>query len=87
MAAAQKMTNQLPEWEGQSNGAAKEAGCSKSTGFFGFHFIPHLKRRVRSDRKYLGLSRRVFCLVLAIFIVSLLALIIGLAVGLSLRNR
>ncbi|KAJ9635905.1 hypothetical protein H2199_008259 [Coniosporium tulheliwenetii] len=36
-------------------------------------------------RTYLGLSRRIFLLILSLVFLSLLALIIGLAVGLSLR--
>ena len=40
-----------------------------------------------SHRRYCGLSRRWACIVVLVVFLALLALILGLAIGLSLRNQ
>ena len=76
---------EVPEWEhnvaNQSNSASKSRTSSKAAFANKFDSIlpPH--------KRYIGLSRKVFLLVLLGIFLALLALIIGLAVGLSSKSR
>ncbi|MCJ1333233.1 hypothetical protein MMC10_009927 [Thelotrema lepadinum] len=87
MSATQQNTTQLPEWETPNNGVTKEAPYGKTTSSSRFQLRPLLDRHMPPHKRYLGLRRRLFLLVLACIIIALLALIVGLAVGLTLRNK
>lgn len=71
----------VPDWEheAQAHTTTKRPGFTTIlTSRFNAFFSPH--------RTYLGLSRRVFLLILSAVFFLLLTLIIGLAVGLTLRS-
>jgi hypothetical protein len=50
-------------------------------------FAERFNRRFPAHRRYLGMSRKIFLCVLVATIVVLLALIIGLSVGLTKRSK
>jgi hypothetical protein len=74
---------EVPEWEhaaaATNNGTATRAPGTTLTQKFDSAMPPH--------KKYLGMRRKVFLLVLLAAFLALLALIIGLAVGLTQRSR
>lgn len=76
----------LPEWETTArHRRGKEA--------LGVHYgikdraMGAFDRYVPAHRKYCGLSRKTACIVLLVLVIAILALIIGLAVGLSKNSR
>ena len=87
MSSTQPTTTQLPEWETPNNGATKEATSAENAGFSRFQSRPLFDRYMPPNKRYLGLRRRIFLIVSVITVIALLALIIGLAVGLTLRNK
>jgi hypothetical protein len=72
---------EVPEWE--HTGAATDNGTATRG--------PTLRQKFDSamppHKKYLGMRRKVFLLVLLAAVLALLALIIGLAVGLSQKSK
>lgn len=53
----------------------------------GWAFADHFDRILPPHRRYLGRSRRTFLIAIGIAILCLLALIVGLAVGLSKKSK
>jgi hypothetical protein len=74
---------EVPEWEHTGaaidNGTATRAPGSALRQKFDSAMPPY--------KKYLGMKRKVFLLVLLVAFLALLALIIGLAVGLSQKSK
>lgn len=72
---------QVPEWEHIAVNRGSDVGNSRSStkAAFGSKFDAILP----PHKRYLRMSRRVFLWILLVVVVALLALIIGLAVGLS----
>jgi len=79
---AQNKDIQIPEWEhaGVKKDGATPQPTKTSLG-------ARLDRVLPPHRKYLGMRRKVFLLVLLAGILALVALIIGLAAGLSSRSK
>jgi hypothetical protein len=79
-------TTHVPEWETPSVDPKKEnhgfAGTLNKTTFTGF-----IDRILPPHKKYLGLRRNPFILIIILGLLALLALIIGLAVGLTKHNQ
>ena len=80
---------QLPEWE---HGAAAAKGrkgnnANRPRKSAGASFATKFDSVLPPNRKYVGLSRRVFLIVLLALFIALLVLIIGLAVGLNGGSR
>jgi len=92
--ASQDPFTQVPEWETPSNYNPGSNDLTPARAALGAN--PFLKlrtnvstfldRRMPSHRTYWGFRRRTVLIVIAFLLVALLALIIGLAVGLSSRS-
>ena len=81
--------SQLPEWE-TPNPHTRNA--EKPTLRQEWHDLKSscsttFNRLLPPHRRYLGLSRKVFCIGLLAISIALLALILGLSIGLSTSNR
>jgi hypothetical protein len=74
---------EVPEWE--HTGAAAENGTA--TRAPGSTLRQKLDSTMPPHKKYLGMKRNVFLLVLLAAVLALLALIIGLAVGLTQKSK
>ena len=72
----------LPEWETSSRHKGKHIPAATQESFKD-RALSHFDRVMPPHRTYFGASRRVACIVLAVALLLLLALIIGLAAGLS----
>ena len=74
---------EVPEWE-HTNGTNNAGATTQSVG-------PNLRQKLDSamppHKKYLGLKRNIFLLALLAAFLALLALIIGLAVGLTQKSK
>ena len=74
---------EVPEWE-HTHSSNDAGAATQSAG-------PTLKQKFDSamppQKKYLGMKRNIFLLALLAVILSLLALIIGLAVGLTQKSK
>lgn len=75
-----------PETSSYENGQAVGSTTQPQTTFKQ-NFDTQIDRIFPPHRRYCGLSRRIACLVVTALFLVLLALILGLAIGLSLRNR
>lgn len=74
------------EWdipEGQSKKRHRLFGVGAGASTTRWALSDRIDRILPPHRRYLGRSRRTFLIVIAVIVVCLLALIIGLAVGLS----
>lgn len=77
----------LPEWEttarhrGEKHAETDQKPSVRERAFVFFDRI------IPGHRKYFGFSRRFICIALAIAFLVILALILGLAIGLSKRSR
>ncbi|KAK6419192.1 hypothetical protein LTR95_017093 [Oleoguttula sp. CCFEE 5521] len=83
---------QLPEWEHENGGAQTQAAAPAKRGLRrvgggGAGVSAKLDRVLPPHRRYLGMSRKVFLIVLLAVMLALLALIIGLAAGLSHKSK
>jgi hypothetical protein len=74
---------EVPEWE--HTGAAVDSGTA--TRAPGSTLRQKFDSAMPPHKKYLGMKRKVFLLVLLVAFLALLALIIGLAVGLSQKSK
>lgn len=74
---------EVPEWE--HTGAAADNGTATHAG--GSTLRQKLDSAMPPHKKYLGMRRNVFLLVLLAAVLALLALIIGLAVGLTQKSK
>ena len=72
---------QVPEWEHEAGN--KNANARRSQRSIKEAFLGKLDALVPPHRRYCGLSRKIFLWVLFAVVLALLALIIGLAGGLS----
>lgn len=74
---------EVPEWE-HTNGLNNAGATTQSAG-------PSLKQKLDNamppHKRYLGMKRNIFLLALLATILALLALIIGLAVGLTQKSK
>ncbi|KAL6716162.1 hypothetical protein ACLMJK_005728 [Lecanora helva] len=75
----------LPEWETtpRHRGEKQQKAAAET---FKESLLDHLNRLMPAHRKYLGLSRKVACIIIAVVVAAILVLIIGLAAGLSHRS-
>ena len=80
---------QLPEWEttarhhggkGQHAQTIHESSLKERAVILFDHVMP-------AHRKYFGLSRNIACIAIGVIVLLLLALILGLAIGLSNKSR
>ncbi|OQO02677.1 hypothetical protein B0A48_12206 [Cryoendolithus antarcticus] len=81
---------QLPEWEhehGDAHVAPPAKRRSRRVGGGGAGVSAKLDRVLPPHRRYLGMSRKLFLIVLLAVILALLVLIIGLAAGLSRKSK
>ena len=77
-----------PQQETSSYENGQAVGPTRRTQLlFKPKFDTHIDRIFPPHRKYCGLSRRIACFIVAALLLAFLALILGLAIGLSLRNR
>ena len=87
--AAPPAPRQVPEWEHEAT--AKHDAANSSTvaasGYVRPTYQSKLDAMLPPHKRYLGVQRRTFLIILAAVSISLLALIIGLSVGLSKRNK
>ena len=71
----------LPEWETTSRHRGEKRSNVKERAFIIFD------RVMPGHRKYCGLSRKIVCIAITTTLLLLLALILGLAIGLSQKSR
>lgn len=82
---AQDKDIQIPEWE--HAGVKHDGGAATTSRPTGASLGTRLDRVLPPHRKYLGMRRKVFLLVLGAATLALLALIIGLAAGLTTGSK
>ncbi|KAL2057407.1 hypothetical protein ABVK25_002460 [Lepraria finkii] len=78
----QVIESNLPEWETTARHRREKEAPSVHYGIKD-RAMGAFDRYVPAHRKYCGLSRKTACIVLLVLVIAILALIIGLAVGLS----
>ncbi|OCK82062.1 hypothetical protein K432DRAFT_415616 [Lepidopterella palustris CBS 459.81] len=72
------------DWDVPLKGSLKESRCGVGAGAT---LLSRFDRILPPHKRYLGRSRRTFLIILAVVFVCILALIIGLAVGLSHKSK
>lgn len=78
---------QIPEWEDAGKSKDGATVAEKSHGATRAGFAAKLDHILPPHKRYLGMGRKIFLLVLLAVSLALLALIIGLAVGLSNKSK
>lgn len=76
----------LPEWETTARHRGEKQLPVTTEGFKG-RALGYFDHVMPPHRRYLGLSRRMACIIVLVIVVAILILIIGLAAGLSHRAR
>ena len=77
----------LPEWEIPDRSSKPSKTSSRSVRDLKWSIQDKLNRHLPTDHKYLGLRRTQFLFVAGGICIATVALVLGLAIGLSLRSR
>jgi hypothetical protein len=84
---AANQETQIPEWEHIANSKDSGATIVRPRGATRRGFSTKLDRVLPPYKRYIGMRRKLFLLVLFAALLALLVLIIGLALGLSHRSK
>ena len=84
---AQNPNVQIPEWDQHGKTADIPAAPARSGAGTRLSLRSRFDRTMSPHRKYFGLRRRTFLIIIVAIVLALLALIIGLAVGLTKKKK
>ena len=86
-AAEEETSGAQPEWETSHQDGENQSSRKHNQQPIKQRFDAKFDKVFPPYRRYCGLSRRLACLIFAACLLALLGLVLGLAIGLSLRNR